>query len=153
MKSASAYVATIRSLLIDLTREGLLQAQPQRLMVEIQPGNVRGRLMTPDVGVHYYDGATLRVEEQFAITADGNIHRVRYAYRHERPGGYYLRFEREQHNDDLIYKPEHHLHVCWRLPHFPAAPITLLDMLALIRVNFYTSHRHRLVGQSLVVQI
>lgn len=153
MKSASAYVATIRTLLIDLTREGLLQAQPQRLMVEIQPGNVRGRFVTPDVGLRYYDGATLRVEEQFAITDEGDVDRIRYAYHYERPGGYYFRFEREQHNDDLIYKPEHHLHVCWRLPHFPATPITLLEMLALIRVNFYTSHRHRLVGQSIAVQI
>ena len=153
MKSASAYVATIRSLLIDLTREGLLQAQPQRLMVEIQPGNVRGRFVTPDVGLHYYDGATLRVEEQFAITDEGNVDRIRYPYHYERPGGYYFRFEREQHNDDFIYKPENHLHVCWRLPHFPAPPISLIEMLALIRVNFYTSHRQRLVGQSIAVQI
>lgn len=152
MKSASAYVASIRSLLIGLTREGLLQAQPQRLIVEIQPGNLRGRLMTPDVGMHYYDGATLRVEEQFVITADGNVDRVRYAYHYERPG-YYFRFEREQHNDDHIYKPEHHLHVCWRLPHFPSPPMTLPEMLEFIHINFYASHRHRLVGQSMVIQI
>ena len=153
MKSASAYVASIRSLLIGLTREGLLQTQPQRLIVQIQPGNLRGRLVTPDVGLRYYDGATLRVEEQFTIADEGDVDRIRYAYHYERPGGYYLRFEREQHDDDHIYKPEHHLHVCWRLPHFPSPPITLLETLAFIRINFYASHRHRLVGQTMVIQI
>ncbi|MEZ4868802.1 MAG: DUF6516 family protein [Caldilineaceae bacterium] len=153
MMSASAYVAGIRNLLIDLTRDGLIEAQPRLLVAEIQPGNMRGRFVTPGVGLHYFDGATLRIEENFLITENGNVDCIRYAYHYERPGGYYFRFEREQHDDDQLYKPEHHLHVCWRLPHFPAPPMTLTETLDFIRINFYSSHRQRLVGQTLACQI
>jgi hypothetical protein len=45
------------------------------------------------------------------------------------------------------------LHVLWRLPHFPAAPLSLEDVLDFIRINFYGPYRQRLVGQSLAVTI
>jgi len=87
------------------------------------------------------------------LDEQGIVLRERYSYHYERPGGYYFRFEREQHDGDQIYKPEHHLHICWRLPHFPAPPVTLPETLDFIRTNFYSLHRHRLVGQSLALEI
>jgi hypothetical protein len=98
-------------------------------------------------------GAILKVEEWFAVDAQGAVRQERYAYHYERPGGYYFRFEREQDGEDLVYKPEHHLHVLWRLPHFPSAPLTLEETLDFIRVNFYGPHRQRLVSHSFVVHI
>ncbi len=153
MKSASDYGAYIRSLLINLVREGLLQRQTLPLQIEIQPDNQRGNLFTWEPGLLYSDGAVLRIEEAFHVDAGGHVHRERYTYHYERSDGYYFRFEREQHDGDLIYKPEYHLHVLWRLPHFPAPPVTLEDALNVIQTNFYGPHRQRLVGYTIDVEI
>jgi len=153
MRSASDYVAYVRGLLIGLVREGLLRRQVFPLEVHIFPDNRRGYFFTRDPGLVYNDGAVLQIREAFVVQPKGAVHRERYAYHYERPGGYYFRFEREQDEQNRVYKPEYHLHVLWRLPHFPAAPVTLEEALDFIRVNFYGPHRQRLVGHSLVVHI
>lgn len=151
MKFASDYAAYVRSLVIRLVRDNLLQHQPRPLNIYIKADNHSGRLVTPDRGLLFNDGAYLRVEEFFVLDDQGNLSWEQYTYHCERPGGYYFRFEREQ--GDKLYKPEYHLHVLWRLPHFPSAPITLIETLDFIRTNFYSPHSQRLVGQSLAVYI
>lgn len=153
MSSASEYVAHVRSLLINQVRDGILRRQALPLEIRIGPDNRSGQLYTHDPGLLFNDGATLEVEEVFIAKAEGGVNRERYFYHYQRPGGYYFRFEREQHGDDLIYKPEYHLHVLWRLPHFPAPPLTLNDVLDFIRTNFYSPHRQRLVGHTIDVEI
>ncbi len=153
MRSASEYGVHIRSLLIHLVRDGILRRQVLPLEIHIQPGNRSGQLHTRDPGLLFNDGATLEIEEVFVVEVGGEVRREKYAYHYQRPGGYFFRFEREQHGGDLVYKPEHHLHVLWRLPHFPAPSLTLEETLDFIRVNFYGPHRQRLVGHSLAVQI
>lgn len=153
MRSASDYSAHIRSLFINLVREGILRRQRLPLEIQIHPGNRSGYLFTHSPGFVYNDGATLKVEEFFSVEAGGDVRRERYTYSYQRPGGYFFRFERERHGGDLVYKPEYHLHVLWRLPHFPSAPLTLEETLDFIRVNFYSPYRQRLVGHSLNVQI
>lgn len=153
MSSASDYIAHIRSLFINLVRDGILRRQTLPLDMYIHPGNQKGYIFTDDPGFLYNDGAILRVEEVFVVGIGGGVHREQYAYHYERPGGYYFRIEREQHDGDLVYKPEYHLHVIWRLPHFPSAPLTLEETLDFIHINFYSSHRPRLVGHSLALEI
>ncbi|MFQ5594526.1 MAG: hypothetical protein ACE5HA_10290 [Anaerolineae bacterium] len=153
MKSASDYVTHVRGLFINLVREGVLRRQALPLETYISPDNRRGQLHTPDPGLLYNDRAILMMREEFVVEAEGKLRREQYAYHYERPGGYFFRFEREQHDGDLVYKPEYHLHVLWRLPHFPSAPLTLEETLDFIHVNFYGVHRQRLVGHSLEVQI
>ena len=153
MRSASDYGAHVRGLFINLVREGILRRQILPLEIHIYPDNRRGFLFTRSPGFVYNDGAILKVEERFAVDARGDVRRERYTYHYERPGGYYFRFEREEAGDDPVYKPEYHLHVLWRLPHFPSTPLTLEEALDFIRVNFYGPHRQRLVGHSLVVYI
>lgn len=153
MKSASDYAAHVRGRLNGLTTEGILTRQSRPIKIWIASGNNRGSITAYQPGLIYHDGAFLRIDEEFYFDAKGAFIRNNYTYHYERPGGYYLRFEREQHDEDKLYKPEHHLHVCWRLPHFPAPPITLLEALDFIRVNFYSPYRQRLVGQSLAIQI
>lgn len=151
MRSASDYGAYVRGLLVDLVREGILRRQVLPLELHIGPDGRSGYLFTAGPGLLYNDGAVLKVEEAFRLDAVGDVQRQRYAYQYERLGGYYFRFERESHDGDLVYKPECHLHVLWRLPHFPTASQGLKEILDLIRVNFYGSHRQRLVGQSIAV--
>lgn len=153
MRSASEYGAQIRGLLINQVRDGILRRQVFPLEIRIGPDNRSGQLYTHDPGVLFNDGATLEVEEVFVMQAEGGVERERYFYDYRRPGGYYFRFEREQHDEDLIYKPEYHLHVLWRLPHFPAPPLTLEGVLNFIRINFYSPHRQRLVGYPIDVEI
>jgi hypothetical protein len=153
MKLASDYAASVRSLVIHLVRDNLLQHQPRPLYIYIESNNRSGRLITPGRGLLFNDDAYLRVEEFFVLDGQGNVSCEQYTYHYERPGGYYFRFEREQHDNDKLYKPEYHLHVLWRLPHFPSAPIALVETLNFIRVNFYSPHGQRLVGQSLAVHI
>ena len=182
MRSASDYGAHVRGLLVALVREGLLRRQTLPVELRSHPDGRSGNLFTSEPGLLYTDGAVLRIvahaaggatayenaggsvgdrpqqvifraEEAFTLDSQGEVQRERYAYHYERATGYYFRFEREQHREDLVYKPEYHLHVLWRLPHFPAAPLRLEDMLDFIRVNFYGPHRPRLVGQSLAVTI
>ncbi len=153
MRYARDYGAHIRGLLNNLVREGILRRQALPLEIRVHSDNRSGYLVTPSPGLVYNDGAILRVEEVFVVDARGGVRRDRYAYHYERPGGYYFRFERERDSEDPVYKPEYHLHVLWRLPHFPSAPMTLEETLNFIRFNFYNSHRQRLVGHSLVVHI
>lgn len=153
MRLASGYGAHVRSLFINLTREGILQRQRLPLEIQIHEGNRSGYIFTHSPGFLYSDDATLKVEERFTVREQSGIDRERYSYHYQRPGGYYFRFEREQHDEDLIYKPEYHLHVLWRLPHFPAPPLTLEDVLDFIRTNFYSPHRQRLVGYTIDVEI
>lgn len=153
MRSASDYGAHVRGLLVALVRGGLLRRQTLPVELRSHPDGRSGNLFTSEPGLLYTDGAVLRIEEAFTLDSQGEVQRERYAYHYERATGYYFRFEREQHREDLVYKPEYHLHVFWRLPHFPAAPLRLEDMLDFIRVNFYGPHRPRLVGQSLAVTI
>jgi len=140
-------------LLVALVREGLLRRQPLPVELRSHPDGRSGNLFTSEPGLLYTDGAVLRIEESFTLDSQGEVQRERYAYHYERATGYYFRFEREQHRLDLVYKPEYHLHVLWRLPHFPAAPLRLEVVLDFIRVNFYGPHRPRLVGQSLAATI
>ncbi|MFQ5858218.1 MAG: DUF6516 family protein [Anaerolineae bacterium] len=153
MRSASDYGAFVRGLFINLAREGVLRRQSLPLEVHVSSDNRSGFLFTHTPGFLYNDGATLKVEETFVVKTGGAVRRERYTYNYQRPGGYFFRFEREQHDGDLVYKPEYHLHVLWRLPHFPSMPLTLEETLDFIRVNFYGPHRQRLVGHSLEVQI
>lgn len=153
MSLASTYAAQIRSTITALTLTGILSRQPSPITIKIDPGNRSGTVIALRLGLLYHDHAFLRIEEKFYVDEQELVYRSRYTYHYERPGGYYLRFEREQHDEDKLYKPEHHLHVCWRLPHFPAPPVTLLETLDLIRINFYSPYRQRLVSQSLAIQI
>jgi hypothetical protein len=153
MIRASDYASGIRGMIMQLTRAGILTRQSRPIDMQIESGNSGGFLRADRPGLVYQDGAFLRIDEEFLLDEQGVLFRKRYSYHYQRLGGYYLRFEREQHDGDRLYKPEHHLHVCWRLPHFPALLITLLETLDFIRINFYSPYRQRLVGQSLAIQI
>lgn len=151
---AKDYPAYVRSLVIAEVRDGILTRQPRPIEIQINQGNQNGTLFSNNPGLIFKDDAFLRVEEGFSVDGKGRIHTERYTYHYERPSGYYFRYEYEQHDGDHHYKPEYHLHVAWRLPHFPAAAMTLESILQLIRVNFYDDvHRQRLVGHSLADHI
>lgn len=151
---ASNYAADVRGMVTRFVREGVLARQSRPISIHVDSSNARGLILADRPGLIYQDGAFLRVDEAFHVDGDGKLQRSHYAYHYERPGGYYLRFEREQHDGDQLYKPEYHVHVCWRLPHIPALPITLAETLEFVHVNFYNAvHRQRLVGQTLNIQI
>ncbi|MEM7126215.1 MAG: DUF6516 family protein [Chloroflexota bacterium] len=151
---ASDYTAYIRSLLIAQVRDGILVRQSRPIDIKTNRDNQGGSLLANNPGLIFKDDAILRVEERFRVGSDSRVLAERYAYHYERPSGYYFRYEYEHHDGDKHYKPEYHLHVGWRLPHFPATPMTLESILKLIRVNFYDDvHRERLVGQRLATHI
>lgn len=151
---ASDYASHIRGIATDLVRQGMLTRQSRPITVHIDSGNTREFILADRPGLIYQDGAFLRISEEFQIDEHGGLQRKHYAYHYERAGGYYIRFEREQHEGDQLYKPEYHMHVCWRLPHFPSPSITLAELFDFINVNFYNpDHRQRLVGHHLAIEI
>lgn len=149
------YKSHIRGLVAEYGRQGILVGSiplvfaPSQGIASEEGGVIRAT--TPPL--RFRDNATLRVQEEVRATA-ANVELLRYSYHYERPGGYFFRYEREQ-SEDLIRKPEYHMHAVLNLPHFNAPPVNLEIILALITSNFYAQevYSKQIIGQQVHLKV
>jgi len=96
----------------------------------------------PAMGLIFLDGAFLRFQEYLVMKRDNSISRLHYSYHYQRLDGYYFRFDKlEQPFTDSvkrIVEPQRHLHVARSAPRFPTHATNLVELLDLIKYNFYT---------------
>ncbi len=89
-------------------------------------------------GLIFIDGAFLRFQERIIIKKDGSIERVFYSYHYQRPDGYFFRYDKlPRPHDNPIKEPQQHLHAVREEPRFPTHSTHLVELLDLIKYNFY----------------
>ncbi|MEK7727225.1 MAG: hypothetical protein AAB354_02365, partial [candidate division KSB1 bacterium] len=105
------YKSKLRALIVEYGRRGILTGEtPLRFVPSDRiPPQEGGVVLAMNPQLNFQDGATLSVLEEARIVNDQAV-LLRYSYHYERPGGYFFRYEREE-SDDLIRKPEYHMHV------------------------------------------
>jgi len=153
--SYADYKRHIRALLTEYGRQGILVGGvPVRFspLVGVSPDD-GGIIRARDPHLTFRDGARLTIYEKVQVI-DQEVQRLKYTYHYERPNGYFFRYEREE-SDDLIRKPEYHLHVVLNLPHFNAPPVNLEIILRLIAANFYSPdlYTRQIIGQEIHVTV
>lgn len=145
------YKKRIRAILIDYGRQGVLTGfVPIKFYpAEGIPSAEGGIVSARNPGLIFRDGAALKLYEKVQFI-DNDIQRLSYSYHYERPNGYFFRYEREQ-TEDLIRKPEYHLHVVLDLPHFNAPPVDIEIVLKLIAANFYSQSQYhkQIIGKEI----
>lgn len=145
------YKKQIRSLIVEYGRRGILSGASPIVFLEAKGLSLErgGLIKATDPPLKFKDGATLRVLEVVQV-AEATIERLRYTYHYERANGYFFCYEREE-TDDLIRKPEYHMHAVLNLPHFNAPPVHLEIMLQLIAANFYSQdlYTKQIIGQEI----
>ncbi|GEM_PF-904712 len=91
----------------------------------------------PD-GLIFVDGSFLRFRERIVIKKDGSIEWVFYNYHYQRPDDYFFRYDKlPQPHDNPIKEPQQHLHAVREEPRFPTHSTNLVELLDLIKCNFY----------------
>lgn len=149
------YKSHIRALVADYGRRGLLKGDTSLKFFAAEgiPPNEGGIIRARDPELIFRDGAKLKVYERIHVIKN-EIHRLNYSYHYERPGGYFFRYEREE-SEDLIRKPEYHMHAVLNLPHFNAPPVNLEIILQLITANFYSQdvYSRQIVGQEISLTV
>jgi hypothetical protein len=149
------YKRHIRSLIVEYGRQGILVGKSPVMFLTAKgiPFDEGGVIQATDPPFKFKDGASLRVLEVVHVKKTA-VDLIRYTYHYERPNGYFFRYEREE-SDDLIRKPEYHLHVILNLPHFNAPPVNLEIILRLIAANFYSPdlYTRQIIGQEIHVTV
>jgi len=147
----SEYKKHIRALLTEYGRHGILPGViPVRFSsVEDIPADEGGIIRARDPDLVFRDGAKLALYEKVQVV-NNEIQLLKYSYHYERPNGYFFRYERED-SEELIRKPEYHMHVILDLPHFPAPAVNLELILKVIANNFYSQevYSRQIVGHEI----
>ncbi|GEM_PF-6918272 len=145
------YKKHIRSLVVEYGRAGVLAGPVPILFLPVHgiPSEEGGEIQATEPSLRFKDGAMLRVLERVRVV-NKKIELLKYTYHYERPNGYFFRYEREE-SDDLIRKPEYHMHVILDLPHFPAPPVNLELILQVIANNFYSQevYSRQIIGHEI----
>ncbi len=155
LETYADYKKHIRSLIVEYGRQGVLSGASPIVFLQAKgiPLEHGGLIQATDPPLKFKDGASLRVLEVVQVS-NAKVERLRYTYHYERANGYYFRYEREE-TDDLIRKPEYHMHAVLNLPHFNAPPVNLEIMLQLITTNFYSQdlYAKQIVGREIHLSV
>ena len=112
----------------------------------------KGEIFTKAPHITFQDSAIFEFLEEISIISN-HVHIDTYKYQYQRVSGYYFRYEKEP-TEDIIWKPQEHLHVLFKVPHFNSPFVTLEQVFRLIEVNFYQETKRKdIVGVKLEVTI
>ena len=125
-------------------RSGMNRRQTGKFTGRILAPNERGFAKPggPPLGLIFVDDAYLRFREEVVIKANGEVKILEYSYHYQRPNGYYFRYDKLKtpFTDPIkqIVEPQRHLQVSQPAPRFPTHATHLIEVLALLKHNFYS---------------